>query len=378
MASVCCIVLAAGNSARMGENKLLMRIGGKYVLERTLEALQQSGCFQSIIIACRKTDKSAFQAISKRALTIPFIFVEGGSQRQFSVENALSAAACFEIVAVHDGARCFASPDLIRECVKKAAETGAAAAGVRTRDTIKTLNNGIITGTLDRENLVNIQTPQVFRYKLLKQAHDKARTDGFVGTDECVLLERLRIPVSLVEANWHNIKITTPEDILYGKLIAGDKTRTGHGYDAHRLSQNRPLILGGVNIPHNQGLLGHSDADVLVHAIIDALLGAAAAGDIGTHFPCTDEYAGISSLLLLERTRAVLDTKGFLIVNIDATVVMERPKISQYIEEMRENIASALKIDKFAVSIKATTTEGMGFEGTGEGISAHAVATVSG
>lgn len=378
MASVCCIVLAAGNSVRMGENKMFMRIGGKYVLERTLEALQQSGCFEQIIIACRKEDVDTIKSISLCVLTIPFILVEGGSERQFSVENALCAARDAEIVAVHDGARCFASPDLVRECVKKAAETGAAAAGVRTRDTIKTLSSGMITGTLDRENLVNIQTPQVFRYNLLKDAHDKARAEGFVGTDECVLLERMGVPVSFVEASWHNIKITTPEDILYGKLISGEQVRTGHGYDAHRFSEKRPLVIGGVSIPHTHGLLGHSDADVLIHAIIDALLGAAAAGDIGTHFPCTDEYAGISSLLLLERTRAIVADKGFSILNIDATVVIERPKLSEYIEQMRTNIASALQADKTAVSIKATTTEGMGFEGTGEGASAHAVATVAG
>lgn len=378
MASVCCIVLAAGNSKRMGENKMFLRIGGKYVLERTLEALQKSGCFERIIIACRGGDMQAVETISKRVLTTPFVIAEGGGERQFSVGKALDAAAGFDIAAVHDGARCFVSPDLIRECVKKAVETGAAAAGVRARDTTKTLCNDIITGTVDRENLVNIQTPQVFKYGLLKAAHDKANAEGFVGTDECVLLERMGIPISFVEADRNNIKITTPEDILLGKLIAGENTRTGWGCDSHRFSPNRPLILGGVNIPHTQGLLGHSDADVLIHAVIDALLGAAAAKDIGAHFPCTGKFAGISSLLLLERTRDIIADKGYRIINIDATVIMERPKLSPYVKQMRENIAAALQVDITAVSVKATTTEGMGFEGSEEGASACAIAAVFG
>ena len=153
------------------------------------------------------------------------------------------------------------------------------------RSTIKTLTGESITGTVSRENLANIQTPQVFSLALLRRAHEAARADGFLGTDECSLVERLGVPVSFVEADAHNIKITTQEDVLYGRLIAGEKLRTGQGYDAHRLVNKRPLILGGVHIPHTHGLLGHSDADVLIHAIIDALLGAAAAGDIGTHFP---------------------------------------------------------------------------------------------
>ena len=163
-----------------------------------------------------------------------------------------------------------------------------------------------------------------------------------------------------------------------GRMIAGETVRTGTGYDAHKLVEGRPLILGGVTIPHTHGLLGHSDADVLLHAIMDALLGAAALGDIGKHFPCTDEFKDASSLDLLSRTRDIITEKGFMITNIDATLIMQKPKIAPYVDEMRRSIAKTLDIDIDAVSVKATTTEGMGFEGTGEGASTMAVATIVG
>ena len=378
MAESCAIILAAGASRRMGANKMQLRIGGKTVLERTLAAFEQSGCFSRFILVCRDEDSAQIQALAQNILSVPYTIVAGGSERQYSVWNALHAAKGSDIVAVHDGARCFVSKQVIRDCVEKARDTGAAAAGVRTRDTIKTVDGDQITGTIDRDRLVNIQTPQVFSYDLLWRAHQKAQADHFLGTDECMLVERLGETISFVEAGSHNIKITTQEDILLGRLIAGEKLRIGQGYDAHRLVEERPLILGGVQIPHTHGLLGHSDADVLLHAIIDALLGAAAAGDIGTHFPCNKQYKDASSLDLLGRTKDIILQCGFDIVNIDATVVMERPKLSPYIPNMRGNIAAALGIDIDAVSVKATTTEGMGFEGSCEGVSATAVAMLNG
>ncbi len=378
MAETVGIVLAAGSARRMGQNKMIMRIGSMTVLERALDAFQKSGCFDHIILVYREGDKDQTQQAAQRILNTPYTLVEGGSERQYSVGNALSAIEDAKIVAVHDGARCFVDPEVVCTCVEKARETGAAAAGVRTRDTIKTIEGDMITGTVDRSRLVNIQTPQVFRFSLLKQAHEKAAEDGFMGTDECSLVERLGVHISFVEAGYDNIKITTQEDILLGRVIAGETVRTGIGYDAHRLVTGRPLILGGVKVPHTHGLLGHSDADVLLHAIMDALLGAAAAGDIGLHFPCTDEYKDASSLELLSKTRDILTEKGFSVVNIDATVTLERPKLRPYIDEMRQRIAQTLQIDAVSVSVKATTTEGMGFEGTGEGASAMASATIVG
>ena len=165
---------------------------------------------------------------------------------------------------------------------------------------------------------------------------------------------------------------------MLGRMIAGETIRTGTGYDAHRLVEGRPLIIGGVTIPHTHGLLGHSDADVLLHAIMDAMLGAAALGDIGRHFPCTEEFKDASSIDLLAKTKDILAEKGFSIVNIDATLIMQRPKVAPYIDEMRKRIAETLEININAVGVKATTTEGMGFEGRGEGASAMASATIIG
>ena len=380
MAKTYGVVLAAGSGRRCGQerNKMFIRIGNMSVLERSLTAFEQSGCFDHIILVYRGCDRVETENAAKRVLSLPFTLVEGGRERQFSVENALHAIQDADIVAVHDGARCFIKPEVIRACIEKARETGAAAAGVKTRDTIKVVDGDIIKETLDRNRLVNIQTPQVFRYELLKNAHESAASDGFLGTDECGLVERVGHTVSVVDAGYDNIKITTQEDILLGRMIAGETVRTGTGYDAHKLVEGRPLILGGVTIPHTDGLLGHSDADVLLHAIMDALLGAAALGDIGKHFPCTDEFKDASSLDLLSRTRDIITEKGFMITNIDATLIMQKPKIAPYVDEMRRSIAKTLDIDIDAVSVKATTTEGMGFEGTGEGASTMAVATIVG
>lgn len=378
MPETVCLLLAAGSSLRMGENKLFINIGGKSVIVRSLETLESAGCFDRIVIACRKEDMESINIEAAGVLKIPFSLVEGGRERQFSVKNALDTVTGSGMVAVHDAARCFTDPQVIRKCVDTARETGAAAAGVRTKDTIKTIKNGNITGTLDREMLVNIQTPQVFKTDILKRAHKQAEADGFIGTDECVIVERLGVPVSFVEAGYGNIKITTQEDVLFGKAIAGENIRTGIGYDAHRLEPGLPLIIGGVIIPFEKGLLGHSDADVLLHAIIDAMLGAAAMGDIGAHFPGTEEFKGMSSIILLKRTKAIVEAKGCRILNIDATVVIEKPRLAPHINGIREKIAAALSIDIDAVSVKAKTTEGMGFEGSGEGASATAVVTIAG
>ncbi len=380
MADTVAVVLAAGSGRRCGHdrNKMFIRIGRYTVLERTLRAFEESGCVDRIVLVYRDSDRDETDQTAQRALTLPYTLVEGGSERQFSVRNALSAIGNAGIVAVHDGARCFIHPQIIQVCVNKARETGAAAAGVKTRDTIKVVDGDIIQETLDRSRLVNIQTPQVFAFELLKKAHEAAAADGFIGTDDCGLVERLGVPVSFVEAGYDNIKITTQEDILLGRQIAGETIRTGTGYDAHRLVEGRPLVLGGVTIPHTHGLLGHSDADVLLHAVMDAMLGAAALGDIGRHFPCTDEFKDASSIDLLAKTRNILAERGFSVVNIAATLIMQRPKIAPYIDEMRKRIAQTLGIDIDAVGVKATTTEGMGFEGREEGASAMASATIVG
>jgi len=378
MADTVGILLAAGSSARMGENKLFLCIGAKTVLQRSMEAMRDANRFTNVLVVCREEDVERVDALAQTVFGENYELIPGGSERQYSVANALAAVDNAKVVLVHDAARCFAEPQLFIDCAAAAAQFGAAAVGVHTHDTIKTEQDGVITGTLDRNHIVTIQTPQAARLDLLRQAHKQAALDGFLGTDESVLLERMGVDVRLVEAGKNNIKITTQEDIMAGQSIAGGRYRCGTGYDAHRLAPGLPLYLGGVKVPHTHGLSGHSDADVLIHAVIDALLGAAAAGDIGHYFPMTETYRGISSLKLLERTREIITEKGFFIVNVDATIVMQQPRLAPHVPQMRKNIAEALNIDMEFVSVKATTTEGMGFEGMQQGVSSMAVAMLTG
>jgi 2-C-methyl-D-erythritol 4-phosphate cytidylyltransferase/2-C-methyl-D-erythritol 2,4-cyclodiphosphate synthase len=378
MAENVAILLAAGNATRMGENKMFMRIGGKSVIERTMSAFNDAACFDKIIVVCRQEDEEQIEISAQRCLTVPYEIVYGGEERQHSVANALKSIAHADVVAVHDAARCFVQPSVVRECVQKTTETSAAAAGIRTTDTIKQTNGDMILSTLDRNSLVNIQTPQAFSFELLMRAHEKAQADGYIGTDECSLVERMGVPIAFVAADAHNIKVTTPQDIAIGRHIVGERIRVGTGYDVHRLVKGRRLVLGGETIPYKKGLKGHSDADVLLHAIMDAILGAAANRDIGHHFPCIDEFVDANSLSLLARTVGIIEKDGFNVTGIDATVILERPRLSPYIDNMRVNIASAVGIDVCFVSVKATTTEGLGFEGKGKGIAASAIVTLIG
>ena len=215
------ILLAAGSARRMGENKMHLSIGGKTVLERSMTAFAQANCFDRVFIVCRPEDEFETVTSAARLFNVPFEIVFGGAQRQHSVSNALAAMDNADTVVVHDGARCFVKPQIIAQCASLAKETGAAAAGIKTTDTIKKLKNEYINETLDREGLVNIQTPQGFAFELLKKAHELAEKDGFVGTDECSLVERMGFPITLIESDKENIKITSPEDIAIGRLIAG-------------------------------------------------------------------------------------------------------------------------------------------------------------
>ena len=379
--STAMVLLAAGAGTRMGaaENKILLKIGGKTLLEHCLSAVAQSRAVDEVVLVIRECDKERMAELTA-VFPLPVKTVYGGKERQDSVYNALQAlSAETEIVAIHDAARCLASPKLICDCVKSAEQHGSGVAGRRVYDTVKTVSDGQITGTLDRNGLVLIETPQCFRRELILNAYEKAREDGFRGTDDAMLLERLGEKPHWVVSEEVNIKMTDPRDMEYGKFLmgGGKSVRTGMGYDAHRFAEGRKLILGGVDIPAEKGLLGHSDADVLTHAVMDALLGAAALGDIGKHFPDTDEaYRGISSIELLKHVGRLLTEKGAEISNIDATLVMQAPKIAPYRERMAENMAEALGIPQDRISVKATTTEKMGFEGRGEGASAMAVCTI--
>ena len=227
-----------------------------------------------------------------------------------------------------------------------------------------------VSESVDRSEYYSVQTPQGFRKSLLIKAYEQAYDDSFFGTDDASIVEHAGGRITIVDGEYQNIKITTKEDLPM-------ENRIGTGFDVHRLVPDRKLILGGVEIPFERGLEGHSDADVLIHAVMDALLGAAGLGDIGVHFPDTDPaYEGAQSLLLLERVRAMLEDAYYQIGNIDVTLIAQRPKIRPYIDDMREAMAHALQIDMSRINIKGTTTEKLGFTGREEGIACEAAASI--
>lgn len=375
--SVWAVIVAAGSGTRMGlsVNKALAPLVGKTVLERSLEAFE--GLVDGAVVVYRTQDEQAVRALNLRAR-----LARGGETRQDSVLSGLRALPeDAEIVLVHDAARPFVRRETIAACIESVRKYGSGVAAVPVTDTIKRAEqNGVVRETLPREQLWAMQTPQAFRTQELRHAIELLAARGEAATDDARAMEACGYSVHLVESDGGNIKLTRPEDMELARLRLGEREaktmqRIGHGYDAHRLVEGRKLILCGVEIPYEKGLLGHSDADVALHALTDALLGAAALGDIGGHFPDSDEkYHGISSLLLLKETVRLLAAQGAKPVNVDVTIIAQRPKLKPFIEQMRANVAQALELPLTRVSVKATTTEGMGFEGEGLGISAHAVA----
>jgi 2-C-methyl-D-erythritol 4-phosphate cytidylyltransferase / 2-C-methyl-D-erythritol 2,4-cyclodiphosphate synthase len=289
---------------------------------------------------------------------------------------------------VHDAARPFASPALITRTIEAAAETGAALAAIPARDTVKQGSEGIVRATLARDSIFLAQTPQAFRRDVLRDA--LSRSDLVPeATDEATLAERAGHVVRLVEGELSNIKVTTPEDVALAESIAraavddasaapaARAARVGMGYDLHRLVEGRPLILGGVTIPFGRGLLGYSDADAVCHAVTDAVLGAAAAGDIGSHFPDTDpQWRGASSLDLLRRASAIVRESRYEVINVDVVVIAEQPKLGPYLAAMRASVADALGTTADRISIKGKTNEGIGDLGRGEAIAVHAIASL--
>lgn len=385
MAYTVMLVAAAGGSTRMGCPKQTIPLCGEPVLLHTLRALESAALVDGIVLIARPEDTTAFGALAQengigKLLTV----VEGGASRQQSVERGLAALPLeTTLVGIHDGARPLVSAALVDTVIAAARETGAAAAAIPVRDTLKRADTaGSITGTVDREGLWRVQTPQVFDRQMYTRALAAAKAAGQDYTDDCQLLEAAGQPVRLVPGEETNLKLTAPADVPLAQAILRQRKgdggmHVGHGYDVHRLVEGRPLILGGITVPFERGLLGHSDADVLTHAVMDALLGAAALGDIGGLFPDTDPaYAGADSIELLTRVIDRLRQAGYAPDNIDATVLAQQPKLKPYIPAMRERLAAACGLPVTAVSVKATTEEGLGFTGALEGIAAHAVCLI--
>jgi 2-C-methyl-D-erythritol 4-phosphate cytidylyltransferase/2-C-methyl-D-erythritol 2,4-cyclodiphosphate synthase len=363
--------------------KQFIELGGLPVLARTVSLFLELPEIREIIIAAPSLHLQETREMLERFALGPVIVVAGGETRQESVRAGLAVVSPgIELVIVHDGVRPLLDPGSVRACLAAAAETGAAMLAVPVKDTVKEVKAGMVVArTVDRHNLWLAQTPQVARRDLLEKAFAAALRDDFVGTDEAALLERIGCEVQIVMGSERNIKITRPDDLFLAEALVKERpvpgsitVRVGHGYDAHRLGKGRPLVLGGVDIPFEYGLIGHSDADVLLHALCDAMLGAAGLGDIGRHFPDIDPaLKGVSSLRLLERVVEKLSARAFTLVNADVTVVAQRPQLSPYFPVMQDNIARVCRIAVERINLKATTTEKMGFTGREEGIAAHAV-----
>lgn len=373
MIPVTVILLAAGGSSRMGFDKLTLPLCGRTALEYSLLAFLQAGA-KDILIAVSGLTRPQSQVLAERygRGEVSIRLVEGGDTRGDSVYNALTQAKG-RVVAIHDAARCLVGRNTILESIAGALERGSGVAALAPRDTIWQAEE-----VLDRETLLAAQTPQSFDRLRILAAYEAARSAKVSATDDAALYRLHWGKVHFTQGSPRNQKLTTREDIpLFEALLGRRKYRTGFGEDTHRLAQGRALVLGGVDIPFSLGLLGHSDADALTHAAIDALLGAAALGDIGGHFPDTDpRYKDIRSLALLGVVAGLLQENGYCLGNMDATIVAQQPKLAPHIPQMRQNLAQALCCDPSRISIKATTPEGCGPEGELRCITARCVCSL--
>ncbi len=361
------IITAAGAGVRFGGDKpkQFLRLGTNTVLETAILAFQNHKYIDEILVTL-PSDYLSLESDLKAKFPKLVMVVKGGETRQESVGNALKQVST-EIVLIHDAARPFVTSDVISRVVERAVRTKAVVPVINVRDTVRTED-----GTLDRTKLKSVQTPQGFETELLMEAVKRAKADGFTGTDDASLVERLGVKVDMVDGSDENLKITVKADLKEDMEV-----RIGTGFDVHKLVEERKLFLLGCEIPCEKGLLGHSDADVAAHALMDAILGAASLGDIGQHFPDSDPtYEGISSMKLLEKVKSLLDDKGYKVGNCDITIICEKPKVAPYILKMRRNVAAILDIEPDKVNVKGTTTEKLGFTGRGEGIAAEAVCTL--
>lgn len=382
---VAAIIPAGGVGSRFGQPKpkQFLTLDRWPILAHTLSRFEQTTSIDQIILVVPRghitsvrsdiVESFGFQKISR--------IVTGGAQRQDSVYNGFMALEDeVEVVLVHDAVRPLVRVETIEAVIDAARKYGAAIAAVPSRDTLKQVDGEIIVETLDRGHVWQAQTPQAFDRAWLAEALAAARADDFVGTDEAALVERLGRPVRVVPDSPDNIKITVPDDLILAETLLDcsgkeHRMRIGIGYDLHALAPGRPLMLGGVNIPFDRGLDGHSDADVIAHALCDALLSAAGLPDIGVVFPDSDpKWAGASGLTLLKKVGGKINRAGFDLINADVTLLAERPKIKDHVPAMIEAMAEALGADQDKVNVKGKTAEGLGPIGREEGMAAMAVA----
>ncbi|MEQ1705227.1 MAG: bifunctional 2-C-methyl-D-erythritol 4-phosphate cytidylyltransferase/2-C-methyl-D-erythritol 2,4-cyclodiphosphate synthase [Rickettsiales bacterium] len=381
------LLVAAGHSERMGGGvpKPYLNLGSESILQRTVKAFLAHSDIDGVRVVIRREHHPYYRKAIGGLTIIPCVI--GGSSRQESVRLGLESLAEHkpDRVLVHDIARPLVSRALISRVLAGLNKHQAVIPVIAINDTIKRVENGMVAGTIERAGVVQVQTPQAFDYKMLVDAHKQAI--GKELTDDAAVCELAGIKIFTVDGENENFKITNAEDLkrMETNLIMNSETRVGIGYDVHVLAEHdveTPVIqqnikLCGVKIPFSHYLVGHSDADVGLHAIVDAILGAISAQDIGAHFPPTDpKWQGADSERFLLHAYGLLKNRGGELVNIDVTLICERPKISVHRETMIEHIANILKIEKHRISVKATTTEKLGFAGRSEGVAAQAVATV--
>lgn len=384
MPEVAAVVVAAGRGTRAGGDlpKQFRQIGGATMLRRALGMFAEHREVGVVLPVINAEDTDLFRSSAADMDVLAPVF--GGATRQASVRAGLEALSARkpDIVLIHDAARPFASRELISRAIEATASTGAAIPALPVTDTVKRINAaGMIETTLDRNSLRLVQTPQGFAFDALLAAHRSAASAGRDDfTDDAALAEWAGLKVSVFSGEAGNIKITTPEDFARSEAMQfaalGD-VRTGTGIDVHAFGSGDHVMLGGIRIPHTQALVGHSDADVALHALTDAILGALADGDIGAHFPPSDpQWRGASSDRFLSFAVERVAKRGGRIAHLDLTLVCEAPRIGPHRDAMRARIAELAQIGLSRVAVKATTSERLGFTGRGEGIAAYATATV--
>lgn len=368
------VIVAGGSGSRMGRPKQMLPLGAKPVLVRTVEAFLQTPEIKEIVVVTPPENRAELQ---KRFPGI--VFADPGKTRLLSVKNGfLKTSAASQLVAVHDGARPLVESAHISACLQAARQYGAAVLAVPVKDTVKVCEGGFVQNTLDRAVLWAAQTPQCYRRQVLAEALEKfGQEEG--ATDESQLVEKLGIKVRVVPSSYKNNKITTPEDLIFAEALLENSViyRTGFGFDLHRLEPGRKLFIGGAEIPHTKGFLGHSDGDLVLHALCDAVLGALCAGEIGILFPPTDEsIKGISSVKIVKKVLEIVRSHHAQIEHIDATIITQEPKIKPHYETVRKSLAEVFEMPLENVSFKSKSHEHVGEIGRGEAAMCHAVATL--
>jgi 2-C-methyl-D-erythritol 4-phosphate cytidylyltransferase/2-C-methyl-D-erythritol 2,4-cyclodiphosphate synthase len=379
---VAALIVAAGRGHRAGGPlpKQYLDLNGEAILRHAAKAFIDSGLVDIVQVVIHPDDRPLYDdSVAGLALAEP---CGGGASRQESVRLGLEALAADkpDLVLIHDAARPFVSARLIRSIVEALSNYEAVIPALAVTDTIKQVDGSLITGNIDRDTLRRAQTPQGFRYGMILDAH-RALADVADLTDDAAVAERAGYGVHVVDGDERNIKVTTPEDVaaLSAATTAAQAMIpcSGTGFDVHRLGPGDHVMLCGHRIPHTQGLIGHSDADVALHALVDAILGAVGAGDIGRHFPPSDpQWKGAPSRLFLEEAVRLVGAQGGRIANVDVTIICEAPKVTPHVAPMTAILAEILGIPARRINVKATTTEKLGFTGRGEGIAAQATASV--